>query len=395
MIYDSFLSTKMIFRELLTNQLNEKQAEFTDFSAKQGNSLQVYRQKLQLLEKTSTAKIQEIVKLHDEFGAIPSKELDVYQSFAVGFKHDWKNHEDSRSWAFEILKDRTTFAVDGSQIPPTRDFSMPVAAVQIGWFENPHSDKKRYEKNADFFVLSPDELMPMPHEARVSERRIQEEVNRAIKFLESKKGWRERGEKLPLAFYDNTLLVPFQLSEANKATYIGNMLKLVQLSEETQVPIVGYTANSRSTDLMKLLDSFDLTEANSDLLFDSDILFPKFLQFWGDRTVFCYAHRKGLEQFGKLVGFVYLQSTSDAAPARIDVPSWIYEANLLDKVLDIVRAECVIGLGYPYALETADQTAVITTFDREIFYRALQNFADKNKIDFKVSRKAASKGRRR
>jgi hypothetical protein len=63
--------------------------------------------------------------------------------------------------------------------------------------------------------------------------------------------------------------------------------------------------------------------------------------------------------------------------------------------LDIVRAECVIGLGYPYALETADQTAVITTFDREIFYRALQNFADKNKIDFKVSRKAASKGRRR
>lgn len=385
----------MIFRELLTNQLNEKQTEFKDFSVKQGNSLQIYRQKLQHLQNFPSAKIEEIIKETDDFRAIPSKELDENKSFTVSFKHDWKNHEDSRGWAFEILKDRTTFAVDGSQIPPTRDFSMPVAAVQIGWFENPHSDKKRYEKNAEFFILSPDELMPMPHEARVSERRIQEEVNRAKKFLLSKKNWRERGEKLPLAFYDNTLLVPFQLSEANKKTYVENMIELVQLSEETQVPIVGYTANSRSTDLIKLLDSFDLTFANSDLLFDSDILFPKFLQFWGDRTIFCYAHRKGLEQFGNLVGFVYLQSTSDASPARIDIPSWIYEANFLDEVLDVIRAECVIGLGYPYALETADQTAVITTYDREIFYRALQEFAKQNDLSFSVSRKAASKGRRR
>ncbi|MCU0240091.1 MAG: DNA double-strand break repair nuclease NurA [Pyrinomonadaceae bacterium] len=385
----------MIFRELLTNQLNEKQAEFTEFSANQGNSLQTYRQKLQRLEQFSAAEIKESIDLNNEFGAIPSPELDVHKSFTVSFKHNWKNHEDSRSWAFEILKDRTTFAVDGSQIPPTRDFSMPVAAVQIGWFENPHSETKRYEKNADFFVLSPDELMPMPHEARVSERRIQEEIERAKKFLTSKKGWRERGEKLPLGFYDNTLLVPFQLSADSKTNYVNSILELVHLSEETQVPIVGYTANSRSTDLMKLLDSFDLTLANSDLLFDSDILFPEFLQFWGDRTIFCYAHRKGLEQFGTLVGFVYLQSTSDATPARIDIPSWIYEANLLDEVLDIVRAECVIGLGYPYALETADQTAVITTFDREIFYRALQEFAKLNKLNFSVSRKAASKGRRR
>ncbi len=54
-----------------------------------------------------------------------------------------------------------------------------------------------------------------------------------------------------------------------------------------------------------------------------------------------------------------------------------------------------IGLGYPYALETADQTAVITMRDREIFLRALQDFARREKLNFNVSRKAASKGRRR
>jgi hypothetical protein len=382
----------MIFRELLTNQLNEKKAEFKDFSANQENTRNIYHQKLQRLEKTLTSEIQKIIKESGDFRAIPSQELDENKSFTVSFEQIWKNHEDSRSWAFEILKDRTTFAVDGSQIVPVRDTSMIVGAVQIGWFENPHSETKPYEKNAEFFVLSPTELIPKPHETHVSEKRIHEEVERAKKFLESKRGWKERDERLPLGFYDNTLIGTFQPSESN---YTSKMLELVKLSEETKVPIIGYTANSWSTDLLTLLDSFDVTQTNIDLLSDSDILFPKFLQLWGDRTIFCYAHRKSLEQFRTLVGFVYLQSTSDAAPARIDIPSWIYEANLLDEVLDIVRAECVIGLGYPYALETADQTALITTFDREIFYRALQEFAKLNKLNFSVSRKAASKGRRR
>ncbi len=96
-----------------------------------------------------------------------------------------------------------------------------------------------------------------------------------------------------------------------------------------------------------------------------------------------------------IVGFCYLQTTSDNPPARIDVPSWIYEDGLLNEVLDVIRAECVVGLGYPYALETADQVAVITMRDREIFLQALQGFSVQNNLGFKIARKAASKGRRR
>jgi hypothetical protein len=55
----------------------------------------------------------------------------------------------------------------------------------------------------------------------------------------------------------------------------------------------------------------------------------------------------------------------------------------------------VIGLGYPYALEAADATAVITMRDREVFLGALQEFASREKLNFSVSRKSASKGRRR
>jgi hypothetical protein len=85
----------------------------------------------------------------------------------------------------------------------------------------------------------------------------------------------------------------------------------------------------------------------------------------------------------------------DAPPARIDIPAWVYEDGLLNELIDIVRAECVIGLGYPYAAETADQAAVISSADRDIFLRALQDMAAREKLGFSVSRKVASKGRRR
>jgi NurA domain len=386
----------MIFRELLAKQLEQKKSDFTEFSREQRDALEVYLSKIQRLEQTSVAEIKERLKYKEETGAMPSDELDLHKSLSISFNNNWNNHEESRKWAFEILQNRTTFAVDGSQIPPSRDVSMAVAAVQVGWFENSHDESGSYEKNAEFFVLSPNELMPDPAESRVSERRIDEEVRKTREFLERKRGWQERGERMPLAFYDNTLLVPFPLAKDDRNKYIELMRELIYLSETTQVPLVGYVAHSYSKDLLTFLDLFDDEKANTDALFDANILFPKVLKFWGDRTCFCYAKRKGLiEFFRDDIGFVYLQTTSDSSPARLDIPSWIYKTGLLDEVLDAVRAECVIGLGYPYALETADQTAVITTFDRDIFYNALQKFAKENNLEFTVSRKAASKGRRR
>jgi hypothetical protein len=91
-----------------------------------------------------------------------------------------------------------------------------------------------------------------------------------------------------------------------------------------------------------------------------------------------------------------LQATAPGStPARLDIPTWVAEEGLIDEVSDTVRAECVVGNGYPYALETADEAAVITARDREHFLRAVQEFADANDLSFRVSRKAISKMHRR
>jgi hypothetical protein len=404
----------MLYRELLSNELHNQREDFVRFAETQSTDLTAYLHVLQRVIELSSAEVSKKISTSENVGAIPSEELNDRNSFSCSFAENWQNHEQARNWARETLRNRTTFAADASQILPGRDISLPVAAIQVGWFENPHDETQSYEKNARFKVLSPKELLenqeePMNPETRVGEMRFHAEVDRVAEFLEKKKGWQERNERMPLAFFDGTLLVSFSLPQTTlQISFVQKMLELVNLSRETKVPVVGYIDRSFSRDLLNLLDAFDQkTTSETQTLYDATILhaqtskFQKVLKNWGDRSIFCYSKRKGLSAFidaktGKsLVGFTYLQTTSDSQPARIDVPAWIQEEGFLNEVLDVIRAECVIGLGYPYALETADATAVITARDREIFLGALQEFANREKLNFSVSRKSTSKGRRR
>ena len=180
------------------------------------------------------------------------------------------------------------------------------------------------------------------------------------------------------------------------------MVELVRLSHETEVPLIGYIDRSFARDLIGLLDAINhnLLHEPDETLNDAALLNFETLAFWGDCTAFFYCQRKGLSDFFNAehrssVGFVYLQTTSDNFPARLDIPAWIYENGWLDEVLETVRAECIIGLGYPYPLETADATAVITVRDRETFLRALQDFSSRESLDFRVANKNTSKTRRR
>jgi hypothetical protein len=403
----------MLYRELLTGELTNQREDFQNYVRGQAKDLDFYLNALREIEKLNCAEIIRKLSHAENVGAIPADEIDNRISFAFSFERRWSNHEQARGWAAEILRNRTTFAADGSQLYAEKETSLPIAAIQIGWFENPHNSEFSYEKNAKFFVLSPEKLLsqdePVIPETKVGQFRFEAEIEKAKEFLEKKRGWRERGERMPLAFYDGTLLLSTPHPDTGmQENFTNKLVELVKFSKDTEVPIIGYVDRSYARDLLTLLDTFSSKpDAGVKNLHDSTILhagneeIAPILQSWGDRTCFCYSNRRGLNAFidpqtGKsLVGFTYLQTTGESAPARIDVPAWIYEQGLLEEVLDTIRAECVIGLGYPYALETADQTAVITIRDREIFLRALQDFAVREKLNFSVSRKNASKGRRR
>ena len=161
-----------------------------------------------------------------------------------------------------------------------------------------------------FRILSPKELLedldePMNPETRVGEERFYGEVNKVKDFLNKHCGWQERGERMPLAFFDNTLLVSFSLPQtALQEGFLKAVLNLINLSRETKVPLVGYVDRSFSRDLIHLLDAFS-GKSNDDkkTLYDATVLHAEIknnlpiLKNWGDRTCFCFSRRKGLNMF--------------------------------------------------------------------------------------------------
>ena len=401
----------MLFRELLNDVLAKKTEEFEAFLHEYTSGVESYLAALDAMAALGEAEIGERLLAAESAGAMPCDEMFSSRSFAVPFAEQWPNHEAARAWAAGVLDDRTTFAADGSQIFCGKETSVPIAAVQIGWFENPHDMTAQYERNARFEILTPNDLLreldePMNPDIRVEAQRFLGEVEAVCDFLRRKAGWRGRGERMPLAFFDNPLLVPFSQKGLQKS-FLDAVVAMVDLSAETEVPVVGYVDRSFSRDILTMLDNFGGSGARASSIYDASLMRirrrngSRLLDNWGDRTCFLYAMRRGLEVFRDTaagrsrVGFTYLQTAADGPAARLDLPSWVCDAGLLGEAVDVVRAECVIGLGYPYALETADATAVISARDREIFFRALQEFAVRGKLDFSVSRKDTSKNRRR
>jgi len=91
-------------------------------------------------------------------GARPTNEQDNYPNIIVSFVNSWKNKQESLLWAKKTLEGISTFATDGSQISPSKDLSIPVGVIQIGWYENRHQSNGKYVKDVALEVLSPDEL---------------------------------------------------------------------------------------------------------------------------------------------------------------------------------------------------------------------------------------------
>ena len=398
-----------MYRDLVQKALVQSRADFLSYQEERAGDIERCSKLLQAV--CNDDELRKRLESFEDPGAIPSADI-TDGSFVKPFSATWRNHEEARAWAKKVLESRTTFAADGSQLYLNKETSLPVGAVQIGWFENPHDPQRKYDKGARFEVLTPRDLLRtgeevLNPESRIGEVRFRAEVRRLEQFIESKQGWERRNERMPVAFLDGTLLVSFSLPQTKlQQGFLEELRRLVLLSAEHRVPVVGYVDRSLARDVVRMVSLI----GNQDLetaLYDATMLAPHssnnhgMMQDWGDRSVFCYSKRKGLESFLEegtrkpLVGFVYLMTAGGSVPARMDVPSWVFEAGFLDEVIDVVRAECVIGLGYPYALETADATAVITSRDREAIISMIAEFAEREGLEFKVSRKAASKARRR
>lgn len=401
----------MLDRQKVILAFEEKRTQFHDYVVDQHRQHDVVRELLSQFSRLDHEQmLNELAQRGIEWpGARPTPELDRAGDLRIPFAQQWQSHEEARAWALDVLRDRPVIAVDGSQITPTKDYSIPVGAVQVGWFVNYHAAGGRYVKDVEFEVLGPDELEAADDDPEpagggfpnwlVNQTRFVGECRRLCKLMIEHA--QEPESQRPVCFLDGSLVISFagQMRPSRAQPYIDAVTELVVCSEQHKVPLVAYVDTSFSRDVVTLIQA--LTQAGSlSTLSDAGLLSSR-LPAWGDRSPFFLCARDdALSRDGRAgfycdIAFTYIRVVQDRSPARVELPRWLLESEMAEAVMDVVRAECVVGAGYPYAVETADAVAVITQQDRQRFYAAWQQFLEKEGIPFTMARKAGSKlGRR-
>lgn len=419
--------------------LQKKRALFEEYTKKTRHQRQVSDQQLRIFDNYTSESLSELIAANHIVwpGALPTNELDSAEKLCISFEQKWNNHQEARRWAREALMDRSILAVDGSQITPTTDIATPVGAVQIGWFINSHNAQGDYIKDLDFEVFLPQDLIDVEgsnQELDFANRRVNQErfVRECDKLCELIAQYRDVPDsQKPLCFFDGSFIISFagQLRPELAAPYLGAVQKLLHSSKRYRVPLVGFVDGPHSRDIAKLIElvlTLDGHRYASDLAtgdqgqdnngsreiytkvgsHDAELLSQR-LPFnqWGVRSPLFVCARedaltktdldKGEERsaFYKTVAFTYLRLNQNRAPARIELPMWLIDEGRAEEIIDLVRAECIVGVGYPYAIETADALAVISHRDRQRFYSLVQqSYPD---LNITPARKVASKQARR
>ncbi len=401
----------MLDRNKVIGALERKRSEFQEFRQSQAEQRDQLEDWLQTFYTHSVATLEAAIAARGipRPGALPTAELDEAEALCLVFPHQWQDHRNARNWALEVLLNRPVLAVDGSQIAPTKDISPAVGAIQIGWFLNEHTaGQGGYVKDVEFEILSPKLLSEEEGDdsggsfanQTVNRIRFEREVAKLCELMERYAD--APAQQKPLCFFDGSFIVSFAgtMRPEQARPYTRAVQKLLDCSTRFAVPLVAYIDRSFSRDIIMLMSNL---QGEAAMMPVSDAaLIARCVGKWGDRSpLFICARDDALSQneqatFYQDVVFTYLKLSTDAPPVRIEMPRWIHEAGRAEEILDIVRAECIVGAnGYPYAVETADATAVISMPDRQRFYAIYQQFLKQEDLALQQTHKAQSKLNRR
>jgi hypothetical protein len=361
-------------------------------------------------------------------GAYPTDAFDDATSIITSYPESdgWENHEEVNEWARDIVRDVPVMAVDGSQLPPTTQFNVPVAYVQSAWAVNHHHVEGRLDRGVEGRLLTPGEVTQESENGdyrfvdprRVGRHRYEHEGQLLIEKLSDLAAARDAGdiERTPVVFYDGPLIASFAnpLKPETRERYISTLSRVIAASQHHEIPLAGYVAGSSATELVKMTRLLWREEFEDDRVISDAHVLTESMSPWGDTTLPFISKRDGsvdalqatyegeTYEFRDDILFSYLNVPPGAGLDRIEFPGWLcrsdgpdgYES-MFEYTVEIVRAEAGIGRGYPEILQQVDSDAVLDHQDRQRFRRVVQRWAESNDIPLEWNVKALSKELRR
>ena len=388
-----------------------------------------YRDAFQRLPKEwSSEEIRSALHESSYPGAYPTDEFDEVESFVVPHTESdtWENHEEVNQWARQILRDVPVMAVDGSQLPPTTQFNVPLAYVQAAWAINYHHPDGHLDRDIQGRLLTPDEVTRESDDGDyrfvdsqlVGHHRFEHEGTLLIDQLASLGDARQRGEleHTPVVFYDGPLIASFTspMKPETRERYISTLSDVIAASQHHSIPLVGYVAGSSATELVKMTRLLLRDEFERDRVIPDAHVLTELMGPWGDTTIPFISKRDGsvdalqttfkgeMYEFRDDILFSYLNVPPGTGLDRIEFPGWLCRSDgpdgydsMYEYTVEIVRAEAGVGRGYPEILQQVDSDAVLDHRDRQRFHQIVQRWAESNDVPVEWNAKALSKELRR
>ena len=306
------------------------------------------------------------------------------------FPFNWKNRHDAIDWVDTVLSGIAVGGVDGSQIYSDKNYEIPMAVIQTSRILNRHTSKSDYKEEIEADIITPDEFEAASVYSFGSEyvdaRRFASECDSIIRLMKHDK---------PCILLDGALILSHinVLNRNIREIYVRSITKLLEASESTRSPVMGFIDTTMPLDITLMMHFlFGLKKSKlSDTHLFSHLL-------WGERTAAFLCDRDDrrgdeaksvLDNYGRHrdeIGFFYMR-VSNGLPARVEFPAWVYRDGLVDKIADIIRAECVIRGNYPDILMRAHEAALIRMSEHDLFYGLLENFCRVHGIKINKSAK--------
>ncbi len=374
----------MLDLKSISDQFDAKLSAIKSYDMERSTLSEEYRTEL---KKLNVIDISMNERLNDYSGA----KLLEPGKLIHPFPFNWENRHDAIEWVDSVLSGVAVGAVDGSQIYSDKNYEIPLAVIQTSHILNRHTNDSDYKENTEAKIITPDEFESASVYSFGSEyvdaRRFALECDSIVRLMKE--------DDKPCILLDGALILSHinVLNRNIRDIYVRAITKLLEASEKMHTPVIGFIDTTMPRDLTLMMHFlFGLKKGKlSDTHLFSHLL-------WGERTAAFLCDRDDrrgeearsvLDNYGKFrdkIAFFYIR-VSNGLPARVEFPAWMYEEGMVDKIADIIRAECVIRSNYPDILMRAHEAAVIKMNEHDLFYGMLDNFCKAHGIRINKSAK--------
>lgn len=319
----------------------------------------------------------ELIKLIDKEhykGPLPTTDFDDHGTFCITAPQRWTSYYEANQWAAPILSQANLYAIAGSHRRIETKRLVPLGLMKFASMVYQGDGKDRYTtKEIVGEVVSFDESITRKLssnnllEQHLKLRQFERTMTKLVEYIHSISDT----DSKPICLFEFPSFNQFP--DDDQQVLAHAIRGVFDASCECSVPVVGCQQSPSENDLVQFIAHLAKLKVVYPI-YDVLILEADDMR-WGERTPIFVKDWHSLAS-----GFVYLRTAMNIFPIRLNFPLWMIEQELVEQVVNVVLADCIMASGHFRLLNTAQIASQFRSTNLRKIRTMLEDFVN-NKLD--------------